>query len=143
MSVTGNGPLRVCVAALLAPIVPGALLLFLSVLSGKFSEGFWWFKLSALAAYPAMAVFGLPVHLLLRRFEWSRFLAYLLAGATVGVVCAFVIFESVLAKNFSLHGDAETSLRPFLGLCVLAGIFGAVTGSAFWLIAQNNDLEEE
>jgi hypothetical protein len=125
---------RVLFAAAVAPIIPGVLLLFLAAISGKFSEGIWWLKLSALVGYPAMFVLGLPIHLLLHRIGWSRLPIYIFVGAAIGITCTLVILESTMVKNTNLH--VAHSWLPFAGLCLLASVFGALVGSSFWMLAK-------
>ncbi|PNS09107.1 hypothetical protein [Solilutibacter silvestris] len=120
-----NNPKRLLIGLLLAPLVPGLLMLAIS-LFGNPSEGLWSLKLIAMFAYPAMLVVGLPLHLLFQRLGWNNVWPYLLSGAIAGIVVAYYLFPSV-------HGFANPSS---IAIAVICAFFGAITAATFWWIAR-------
>lgn len=135
MSTANSSTLRLLVGFLLAPLVPGWLLFFLS-LFGNPGEGVWALKLSAMVGYPAMLALGLPIHLLMVRRRWTSGWAYALAGIATGVVVALVLFGRVVVQNFSIRPDPTKSLGPSEAIFVLAALLGALVAWVFWLIAR-------
>jgi hypothetical protein len=121
---------------LLAPLTPGFLLLFLSMIEMDAREGVWALEMSALVGYPAMVILGLPAHLLLKRTGWTSLGIYAFVGLLIGLAIATALFYSMAAKNFSLMPDPGKSITPSIAVLVLAAFFGAISGIVYWLIGR-------
>lgn len=115
----------------LAPLVPGLLMLALSLL-GNPSEGIWALKLIAMFAYPAMIVVGLPLHLLFQRNGWTSVWPYLIAGTLTGAVVAYFVFPTLRVAS---SGPANSSSIAIAAICAF---FGAITAATFWMIVLRN-----
>lgn len=111
---------RQIVAFLLAPLAPG-LLAVITSLFGHPWEGVWMLKLSAMVAYPAALVLGVPAHLLLVRRRWTNGWIYTLVGLVVGACVAEAVF-------------GWFAWNP--GFMFLGAIFGALIAFTFWAIAR-------
>lgn len=120
---------RLLVGFLVSPIVPGVLTLLLgAVLGSKASEAIWLLVLSAVIAYPATVVLGIPAFFVLRRFGLNGVGHYLLAGAFLGaLVFVFLAPSHVQTTYFFQNG------WTFLSVAVGAA---AIASGAFWLIAR-------
>ena len=78
-------------------------------------------KLSAMLAYPAMVVLGVPAHLLLVKRGWTSGWIYTLVGLVIGAGVAEAVFG----------WPAGNPGFMFLGV-----IFGALIAFSFWAIAR-------
>jgi hypothetical protein len=122
---------RLALGLALAPLVPGVLMLALSML-GNPSEGIWALKLIAMIAYPAMLIIGLPLHLLFRRTGWTSVWPYLVTGAIAGAAVAYCVFPTLQAAA----SGATTSSS--IAIAVICAFFGMITAATFWIIVRPN-----
>jgi len=120
---------RLVLGLALAPLVPGLLMLALSLL-GNPSEGIWALKLIVMFAYPAMIVVGLPLHLLFQRMGWTNAWPYLIAGTLTGAVVAYFVFPTL---RLAASGPATASSIAIAAICAF---FGAFTALTFWMIVR-------
>lgn len=116
---------------LVAPAIPGLLVLLIAISQGGFWEGMWAAKVIWLVSYIAAGLIGLPLHLLLLRSKYRGFWSYLIVGFLASAVPAFaVIMFPFLASQTS---QPLSTLYPIMAVMVLAG---GVVAIAFWLIAR-------
>lgn len=120
---------RFVFALLLAPLMPGLLMLALSLL-GNPSEGVWALKLIAMIAYPAMIVVGLPLHVFFQWKGWTSVWPYLLSGTIAGAGVAYFVFP---ALRWAASGPATVSSIAIAAICAF---FGAITAATFWMIVR-------
>jgi hypothetical protein len=115
--------LRVILAFLLAPGVPGVLLYLLGRFKG-YGAIVGPFLLSPFA-YAAALVIGLPVYLGLRRKGMRSLAAYLLSGAAIGLLVAVLLFGTQALLSWSsahehavaLLGNSPGSVVRCSGVC--------------------------
>lgn len=124
-----NDTKRLVLGLALAPLVPGLLMLVLSLL-GNPDEGMWSLKLIAMFAYPAMIVVGLPLHLLFQWKGWTSAWPYLIAGTLTGEVVAYFVFPT-------LRGAASATASS-IAIAAICAFLGAITAAMFWLIVRQN-----
>ena len=125
--------LRVILAFLLAPGVPGVLLYLLGRFKG-YGAIVGPFLLSPFA-YAAALVIGLPVYLGLRRKGMRSLAAYLLSGAAIGLLVAVLLFGTqALLSWSSAHEHAVALLMNSPGSVVVAVGYAVVASGFFWLI---------
>lgn len=78
----------------------------------------------------------MPVYSVLRRKGIGDLWAYPLLGAAIGLVSAALIFGIQASLSWSsAHEHAVALLRNSGRSIVLAGVYAAVAGAIFWLIA--------
>jgi hypothetical protein len=85
------------------------------------------FAIGLFISYPAAIIFGIPAHLLLRRFRLTSFGAYVLSGLGWGLLVYTIL---------ALATDSATDvliLETFGLACMIAG---GVSGSAFWVLVR-------
>lgn len=116
---------------LIAPAIPGLIVLIIAMFQGGFWEGVWAAKGISLVSYIAAGLVGLPLHLLLVRVNHRGLLAY----TAVGILAALVpIFFVLIFPAIASHTSQPlSSLYPIMGVMAVAGGVVAVT---FWLIAR-------
>jgi hypothetical protein len=134
MSAIDRPKLRLAVATLIAPVIPGVLFLCISMF-GNLGEGLWALRLSALVGYPTMLALGLPAHLLLKSRGWTEIWQYLLAGLAVGIAIYLVLFFSTALNNFSFAPDVGKSLTSSGALLLVMAFLALLSSAVFWLIA--------
>lgn len=122
---------RLALGLALAPLVPGVLMLALSML-GNPSEGIWALKLIAMIAYPAMLIIGLPLHLLFRGKGRTSVSLYLVTGAIAGAAVAYCGFPTLQAAASGAPTSSSTAIA------VICAFFGMITAATFWLIVRPN-----
>ena len=118
---------------LVAPLAAPVAFLVLMLVRGDGGQGgdgagtslFWLMVLAVIAAYVVTALFGLPLHLLLRR-TGCRACAWYMAG---GALIALVPFLPGLLSGKHL---AEAELMLMTGAVPGTGL---ITGLLFWFIA--------
>lgn len=124
---------RIVLAYLIAPAVPWLLDALLRVIKSgaagellTLSQLFTPFLL--LVSYFCAAVIGLPLYLLAKRILAASWWRYVICGGVIGCVPALLILMTA--------GDSTDGLGEGIALVAAAigGIYGAVAGTAFWLI---------
>jgi hypothetical protein len=127
--------LRVILAFLVAPGVPGALLYLLGRFKGYGDAAIVGPFLLSPFAYAAALVIGLPVYLVLRRKGMRSLAAYLLSGAAIGLLVAVLLFGTqALLSWSSAHEHAVALLMNSPGSVVVAVGYAVVASGFFWLI---------
>jgi Na+/serine symporter len=123
---------------LIAPSVPGLVVLAIASLQGGFWEGLWAAAIVWTVCYSTAGLAGLPLHLLLVRRKLRSLVAYLVAGfiATLAAVFVVLVFPVFVSKT----SQSAASLYPIGAAMVLAG---EVVAFAFWLIARPDLAPEE
>lgn len=120
MSATNPVWPRFVLAILLAPLVPGIVLLIIPLFAhhglGRPSEGIWVLKFSTMIGYPALIVLGVPAHLVLMKCHWTAWWCYALTGIVIGAIVSGLLFG--------------------VGMGILGASLGALTATVFWTIAK-------
>ena len=75
---------------------------------------------------------GVPVYLILRRFNWIKWYQFVIAGVALGLLC----ISAVLAQ-FGASIEQIVSIR-FSGFALLASVGGAVGGATFWWVVYRH-----
>jgi hypothetical protein len=97
--------------------------------------------LPALAVtYPAMVLFGLPIHFALARQGYRRLSHYLVAGGLTGTVpvIGYCVVAIVFEAKFAVAGLWSATLRNAAWGGIGVVVFGAATAAvaaAFWWVA--------
>lgn len=116
---------------LVAPAVPGLIILALAIVRGLPFDGIWWLTIILPISYVASALIGLPIHLLLVRLNRRSLIYYALAGVVASLVPVFfVLIFPTIASHTS---QPLSSLYPIMGMMAVAG---GLVALAFWLIAR-------
>lgn len=124
-----NSIKRLVVGLVVAPVMPGLLMLVLSLFV-KPSEGVWALKFTAMFAYPAMIVVGMPLHLLFQRRGWTSAWSYLITGMLTGALVAYCVFPT-------LRGVASVSASS-IAIASICAFLGAIAAAVFWLITRQH-----
>ena len=125
--------LRLVVGFLVAPLLPGVVFEVVNTIPGGGIDVLdvllfvFWF--SAKLAYPTAILLGAPLYFLFRWHGCNGLLAYLLAGALLGLL-ALVMFMRPGFDFFKGH------VHAFAILGTLAVICGTVSTAGFWLIVR-------
>lgn len=90
--------------------------------------------------YPAMVLFGLPIHLALARQRYRRWSHYAMAGALTGSVpvVGYCLVAIVFEAKFAVAGLSSATMRNAAWGGIGVVVFGAVTTAvavAFWQVA--------
>ena len=97
--------------------IPNAMMIGLN--SGRFLDGYWAFVITWAYGLFGIIVIGIPAHMLLVRYGYTKFLYYIAVGGVSGIVIGLFFGEDV-------------SHTTFLAFC---GLLGAGYGFGFWFIA--------
>jgi hypothetical protein len=122
---------------LIAPAVPGLVVLAIAILQGGFWEGLWAAEIVWMVSYSTAGLVGLPFHLLLGRRKHRSLVAYLVVGFLATLVAVFVVL--VFPVFVSKTSQTAASLYPIGAVMVLAGEAVALS---FWLIARPDHAPE-
>lgn len=129
---------RVWIGFLVAPGIPASLLYIFGRLKGYGDAAVVGPMLLALAAYASALILGLPVYLLLKKRGLKGIGTYAGSGAAIGFVSvgAITAIQAIVARTWAPYNDRALSLWRYSGrLMVIAALYAAVAGAAFWLIA--------
>ncbi len=128
--------LRALAGFLVAPGTPALVLYLVNLNVVTRQEALLLALILAAFAYFGALVFGIPVHIFLRRKGVGSWLAYLLLGAGIGLTC-FILFVGMEA-SFNWKSHPEHALQ-LINNSVKAGVmavgYGLITGLIFWVIA--------
>ena len=122
---------RALLGFLIAPAIPGLLVLMVAVLRGGFGEGVWAFSLILPISYLASAIVGLPLYLLLKHFKHHSMLDYTVTGALASLAPIFVVI--ILPGILSESSQSLASLKIVMVIMVVAS---GIVSTSFWLIAR-------
>lgn len=124
---------HIVLPTLLAPLMPGLLLLLFFSFTGEPRLGVWAFGVAVLIGYPACVFLGLPIHLALVKFGATAVQYYVALGFLLGVVlCSFLIIPIELTFEWPLPQNVLQSLK----LHAFAGLLGVVAASSFWFFTR-------
>jgi hypothetical protein len=122
---------RALLGFLIAPAIPGLLVLMVAVLRGGFGEGVWALTLILPISYLASAIVGLPLHLLLTHFKRQSMLDYTVTGVIASLAPIAVVI--ILPWIFSETSQRLASLKIVMVIMVVAS---GIVSTSFWLIAR-------
>lgn len=122
---------RALLGFLIAPAIPGLLVLMVAVLRGGFGEGVWALTLILPISFLASAIVGLPLHLLLTHFKRLNMLDYIIAGVLASLAPIAVVI--ILPWIFSETSQRLASLKIVMVIMVVAS---GIVSTSFWLIAR-------
>ncbi|MBR0710195.1 hypothetical protein [Bradyrhizobium liaoningense] len=114
----------------IAPMTPTLLLGLFSVFFVGGRDIRWIANMNAMLGYPAAIVFGIPAYLYLERNNYRAVQHYMFAGACMGALTYYSIIVWVSLSARGLQSNLLLSPFTFLGI-----FFGALSATAFWLIA--------
>jgi hypothetical protein len=124
---------------IVAPVVPGILVAMYAAGLGSPGLGKAYIWLSGFLGYPTALIFGVPLHVMLRRARWASITVYSLAGAGLGIVpFAFFFVPPAWDCAWGAGADSHACLvLPNLArLLPYSIVAGGVAGAAFWLVAR-------
>jgi len=133
MTLFGLDIVRLVIAILVAPLVPGMVFGILD-LFGTSRVGFgWYLAFSAKAGYPLILTVGAFLYWLFIGGAGPKFLPCLLIGLILGGLAYVLAFAPGL-----LAGDAAArdAFRASLILLPVAMFCGGLAGASFWIIAR-------
>lgn len=123
---------RLLLGFALAPAIPGLVMLAISILTGRVSEGIWAFGLMSMVTYAVAVVVGIPAFFLLSKAKINGLIPYIAVGQLLSVipVAYFILLPAV-----HLYGRLELFHANYLQIALIAFI-GLIVTIAFWLIAR-------
>lgn len=129
---------RRLLAFIVAPLVNSFIFLFISVFLGgenKLNEGIWLFLFTALISYAVTFIAGIPAHLILNKYKFTKLIHYIFTGSLISLlpISYFVIYP-VFPKMISLHGPHMMQIALFFSVA-------QVTVISFWLISRPDKLD--
>lgn len=125
---------RLLVAFLIAPLTPAAIVMLIAAGGGRLGEGLWASTIVLPMSYGVMLVPGIPLYWLVRRLRWVSLWSYMAMGLICASAGSVVLWWGTFAERFSDPDMAGWT--PFIAFCVVAGIFGLLTGVVFWKLEQ-------
>ena len=124
--------MRTLIAFLIAPLFPGAILLFFSLINSNADEGIWLFAFSALVGYLLAIVLGVPAYILMKKFGCDRLREYLIGGFVLSIA---PIIYFIFVPKLSSYERVEIHM-PNIGLALLFVVASVSAACIFWLIAR-------
>jgi hypothetical protein len=121
---------RVFLGFLVAPAVPAALL-YVSTLRKYGHDALVGPMLLAPFAYAAAIAIGIPLYFVIRRRLRSGPLTFAALGALIGMA----FYALVIAAERVLVPASAPTLALAVRYETIAGVYGALSGVSFWLIA--------
>lgn len=127
--------LRVVLAFLIAPLVPGIGTVLLKA-PGDLLASAPYILTTAFLSYPPVLIVGLPLFILFRSRGWVGLLTFIVAGILLGLV-VFVWATAFAAPDISQFYEMIGGAFQHANLFVMLEVpCGAVSGLLFWLIAR-------
>jgi glucan phosphoethanolaminetransferase (alkaline phosphatase superfamily) len=131
-----NWPGRAAVGFLLAPVTPCFVIFIVATIQGGGDGGIWFATLVFPISYIASGIAGLPVYLLLKRFNYVSALSYVAAGMITAFMPFAVIIGYPMAMNYgTLSASSGSTSFAFFILAMMAFCGGLVAGT-FWLLVR-------
>lgn len=124
--------MRLIVAFIVAPLFPGTILLFFSLINSNTNEGFWVFTFSVLVGYFLAIVLGVPAYILIKKYGFNRLRDYLIGGLLLSI--APIIYFIFVPKFYNYEG--VKIYIPNMGLALLFIVASVSATCIFWLIAR-------
>jgi hypothetical protein len=128
--------IRIPIALLIAPLIPGILFAIPDLLKGDPMAG-WYIRFSATAGYPVTLVLGVPIYFWSMRKDWTKLPNYLLIGLCLGVAGYFSAFLPGLIMGAPGIGYAMATTLLYLPVAAACGVVASVS---FWLIARPDQI---
>jgi hypothetical protein len=127
--------LRIGLGFALAPFTPVLLLLAISIGSGGivWRESLLLIEVGVPAVYAPAIVLGIPTFALLRWRRWDGLVAYIAAGAAIGVI-VWLVYGAVVPAT--PRGLALSLTRQARGLLPVSLACALSVSSAFWAIVR-------
>jgi hypothetical protein len=128
---------------LIAPAIPGLIVLSLSALQGSVYEGIWWLSLFVPISYLTSLLFGYPIYFLLRRLCRDNLFYYVMSGFIVTFIPVFYIILYPLYMNYNASPSSSGLSRvdyTIIGIMVLSGLTVSAT---FWFIVRPDKLRQQ
>lgn len=132
--------LRIGLGFLLAPLVPVLLLLAISIGSGGIAwrQSLLMIELGVPAVYAPALALGFPTFVLLRWRRWNGLVAYIVAGAAIGVVVWLAYGLAVAAKPQGVALSLALQMRGLLPVILACSL---AVSSAFWALVRPDRFE--
>lgn len=124
--------MRLIIAFITAPIFPGTVLLFFSLITSNANEGLWIFTFSALVGYVVTIVLGVPAYALMKKHGLNRLREYFIGGLLLSIA---PIIYFIFVPKFSAYEGAKIHM-PHVGLVLLFVMASVSATCVFWLIAR-------
>jgi len=129
---------RRLLAFIVAPLVNSFIFLIFSVFSGsanKLNEGIWLFLFTALISYVVTLFAGLPAHLILHKYKFTKLINYVFIGSVISIfpISYFVIYPA-FPEVFPLLKSHMMQIALFFSVA-------QVTVISFWLISRPDKLD--
>lgn len=118
-------------SALIAPLPTAFVLMIIFSFFGGSQTGAWAFITMIIFAYPVMIFIGIPIHLILIKFEKTSVLYYAFFGFIFGVA---ICHTFIIKLNFDLLFDYDIHAVGSIKLNSLLGIIGMSNAVSFWAI---------
>lgn len=124
--------MRLTIAFIVAPLIPGTILLFFSLINSNANEGVWIFTFSALVGYFLTIALGIPAYILMKNYGFNRLREYLIGGLLLSIV---PIIYFIFVPKFSSYEGVKI-YTPNVGLVLLFIVASMSATCIFWLIAR-------
>ncbi len=113
----------------ISPLVPGAIIALLALRTEP-ELSLWYFKLGAALGFASAVPFGIPLHWLMAKNNWTSLTCYLLLGLVLGAVSFLIaIVPPLIAAPQAIQSLGFWAMA-YLMICSL---LGCLSGLAFWL----------
>lgn len=127
---------RTLLGLLIAPAVPGALFVILSVFLGNLNEGVWVFQLASSVAYAVALVIGAPLVIVLNRFNIFGLPAYIITGQVLSSIpSGYLVIYPILTNPGSEATLGTLPPSAYLQIAIIA-LLGLITTFTYWFIAR-------
>ena len=129
---------RRLLAFIIAPIVNSFIFLIFSFFTGgasKLNEGVWLFLFTAVISYIVTLFAGLPAHLILNKYKFTKLIHYVVIGSIISLlpILYFVIYP-VFPTVYPLHEAHMMQIALFF-------FVAQVTVISFWVISRPDKLD--
>jgi hypothetical protein len=122
---------RTIAAFFVAPFAASLAIWLLMFVVGGWAASFW-LPFMVPIAYCVAVVLGVPAHVLLKRYGWTRLWQYALAGLSIGLAPLLVI--AVMPQFQGKRGVALLFL-------IFGAALGPIGAAVFWSIAVRSRVE--
>ncbi len=127
--------LRTMIGFIISPLAPGLLLTAVVACATEHAGAAWSVLfVSAALAYPAAIVVGVPMYVLFRRWGWSGWRTYIVAGPLLGIAALAGWSVSKRMGDWLGLSRETVFVAPLFVAAVM--ICGMVAALCFWLIVR-------